>query len=66
MDMDAGMLIIEAVIRFWAGTPRLTNSASMDPEMVEKPEVMTRSVIDINFNRGRVSGAATHEVQILS
>jgi hypothetical protein len=35
--MDAGMLIMEAVIRFWAGTPKLMYAIITEPAIVENP-----------------------------
>lgn len=44
MAIDAGILITEDVIRFWAGTPRFMYKVSTEPAMVENPEVMTKSI----------------------
>ena len=35
--IDAGMLMTEAVMRFWAGTPKLMYVLKTEPAIVENP-----------------------------
>ena len=42
--IEAGILITDDVTRLDAGTPKLIYAARTDPAMVEKPDVMVKSV----------------------
>lgn len=42
MTMEAGILMIEGVTKFCAGTPKATWALGTEPTMVEDPEVIVR------------------------
>ena len=43
MDIEAGILMTEDVMRVWGGTPKPMYAESTEPAIVEKPDVMVRS-----------------------
>ena len=48
--MEAGILIMEAVIRLWAGTPKLMYALITEPAMVENPSMVpSQSLTVITF-----------------